>query len=69
MLYVWNSRNRQKTGCTLKYTIEHIEPQSMTKGTENWKKELEYSNFLAVCSRNENRGALCCDKSRGYKKF
>lgn len=59
----------KKTGCTLKCTIEHIEPQSMTRGTENWKKELEYSNFLAVCSGNENRGALCCDKSRGNKKL
>ena len=33
------------------------------------KKELEYSNSLAVCSGNENRGALCCDKSRGNKKL
>lgn len=69
ILYVQNSRNRQKTGSTLKCTIEHIEPQSLTRGTENWKKELEYSNFLAVCSGNENRGALCCDKSRGNKKL
>lgn len=59
----------KKTGSTLKCTIEHIEPQSPTRGTENWKKELEYSNFLAVCSGNENRGALCCDKSRGNKKL
>ena len=59
----------KKTGSTLKYTIEHIEPQSLTRGTENWKKELEYSNFLAVCSGNENRGALCCDKSRGNKEL
>ena len=50
----------KKTGSTLKCTIEHIEPQSLTRGTENLKKELEYSNFLAVCSGNENRGALCC---------
>ena len=49
--------------------IEDIEPQSLTRGTENLKKELEYSNFLAVCSGNENRGALCCDKSRGNKKL
>ena len=53
----------------MKCTIEHIEPQSLTRGTENLKKELEYSNFLAVCSGNENRGALCCDKSRGNKKL
>lgn len=59
----------KKTGSTLKCTIEHIEPQSLTRGTENLKKELEYSNFLAVCSGNENRGALCCDKSRGNKKL
>ena len=59
----------KKTGSTLKCTIEHIEPQSLTRGTENWKKELEYSNFLAVCSGNENRGALCCDKSRGNKEL
>lgn len=49
--------------------INDIEPQSLTRGTENLKKELEYSNFLAVCSGNENRGALCCDKSRGNKKL
>ena len=30
----------KKTGSTLKCTIEHIEPQSLTRGTENWKKEL-----------------------------
>ena len=30
-LYVQNSRNRQKTGSTLKCTIEHIEPQSLTR--------------------------------------
>lgn len=51
------------------WVVVHIEPQSLTRGTENLKKELEYSNFLAVCSGNENRGALCCDKSRGNKKL
>lgn len=57
----------KETGRNLEPTIEHIEPQSATKSTPNWKKEIEYSNFLAVCSGNAGQGALCCDKARGAK--
>ena len=69
ILYVQNSRNRQKTGSTLKCTIEHIEPQSLTRGTENLKKELEYSNFLAVCSGNETEGLYAAINQEETKNF
>lgn len=61
----------RRTGRELKYTIEHIEPQSVTRNTPNWKKEIEYSNFLAVCSGNEGHGqkSLCCDKARGNREL
>lgn len=59
----------KKTGSTLKCTIEHIEPQSLTRGTENLKKELEYSNFLAVCSGNENRGLYAAINQEETKNF
>lgn len=54
----------RKTGVPRKATIEHIIPQSMTKKTDDWKMELTYSNFLAVCSGNIGRENLCCDKAR-----
>lgn len=57
----------RRTGTTRKATIEHIVPQSMTKSTNEWKMELKYSNFLAVCSGNAGNGELCCDKARKNK--
>ena len=57
----------KETGRKLEPTIEHIEPQSVTRYTQNWKKEITYSNFLAVCSGNVGQGTLCCDKARGSK--
>lgn len=54
----------RRTGMIRKATIEHIIPQSATRNTKEWKTELKYSNFLAVCSGNVGNGALCCDKKR-----
>ena len=54
----------RRTGTIRKATIEHIIPQSVTRNTKDWKQELRYSNFLAVCSGNSGNGALCCDKKR-----
>lgn len=48
----------KRTGKIKKATIEHIIPQSATRNTEDWKLELKYSNFLAVCSGNIGNGKL-----------
>lgn len=69
ILYVQNSRNRQKTGSTLKCTIEHIEPQSLTRGTENWKKNWSTVTFLQYAQEMKTEELYVAINQEGTKTF
>ena len=59
----------KKTGSTLKCTIEHIEPQSLTRGTENLKKELETVTSLQYAQEMKTEGLYAAINQEETKNF
>lgn len=59
----------KKTGSTLKCTIEHIEPQSLTRGTENWKKNWSTVTFLQYAQEMKTEELYVAINQEGTKNF
>ncbi len=69
ILYVQIPETDKKTGSTLKCTIEHIEPQSLTRGTETGKKNWSTVTFLQYAQEMKTEELYVAINQEGTKTF